>query len=572
VANASVLKDSGVWNEEVVEELVQASGVLSELLHNTLDISKLEENKVDFNNNYEAIRSLVTLVMGLTRKSAETKGVKLETRYGASLPPLLEFDKSRLTQVVMNLVTNAIKFTPAQGTVSVVLTWAWNCGQHAGFCDTCPNYPGTSTGSPKSTQDVAPILVPDPNNPEVRRQLSEGQELRKVPRRREKTTLTLRTDLENSPEGVADEASPREKEAPMSPRKISQRVQMYSFLSDLHERSVYGLNKLARIPLHGEAAPHLKTQSHAHQSSDSCSEARSAGVRSAEQLSKVCLSPGKQPPKKTHLSHFSRAVEAPDHSPADRSPPADDGHPKLLPAELPSVPLTAVLKPCLPRKRPSILRMREVPKGFRMSEKRCHLYLEQCQGQKDQEINHNQQQKNKQAPKEKHKSQHQNHNMYQHQQPQSQHQHQLRKLRHNRSAKSLTFIPTRTRCKFLAAKPTEGVLHIDVTDTGCGISAADQEHLFKPFSQANKGVHAKYGGTGLGLWLCSKLVTAMKGSIKCQSEVNKGTTFSIALPLKCKDLNKTNQVPLLTYLPAERAESDEGLVPRLRGPVLHAKS
>ena len=160
VANASVLKDSGVWNEEVVEELVQASGVLSELLHNTLDISKLDEGKVDFNNNYEAIRGLVTLVLGLTKKAAEHKNVKLEVRYGPSLPPLLEFDKSRLTQVVMNLVTNAIKFTPPQGNVTVAVTWAWKCGQHSGLCEGCPDY--SLSPSPKTLSDVTPTVFQNP--------------------------------------------------------------------------------------------------------------------------------------------------------------------------------------------------------------------------------------------------------------------------------------------------------------------------------------------------------------------------------------------------------------------------
>jgi len=55
--------------------------------------------------------------------------------------------------------------------------------------------------------------------------------------------------------------------------------------------------------------------------------------------------------------------------------------------------------------------------------------------------------------------------------------------------------------------------------------------LFKPFSQADKGIQAKYGGTGLGLWITNKLVGLMKGKINVKSELNKGTSFIINIPV-----------------------------------------
>ena len=88
---------------------------------------------------------------------------------------------------------------------------------------------------------------------------------------------------------------------------------------------------------------------------------------------------------------------------------------------------------------------------------------------------------------------------------------------------------------------TIGVLSIEVADNGCGIPEKDQDNLFKPFSQANKAVHSKYGGTGLGLWLCHKLITSMEGTIKCKSVQGKGSTFHISIPMKYKKkcLNQT---------------------------------
>ena len=54
--------------------------------------------------------------------------------------------------------------------------------------------------------------------------------------------------------------------------------------------------------------------------------------------------------------------------------------------------------------------------------------------------------------------------------------------------------------------------------------------MFKPFSQADKSIQTKYGGTGLGLWISNKLVDLMRGKISIVSELNKGTVFIIDIP------------------------------------------
>jgi signal transduction histidine kinase/CheY-like chemotaxis protein len=78
------------------------------------------------------------------------------------------------------------------------------------------------------------------------------------------------------------------------------------------------------------------------------------------------------------------------------------------------------------------------------------------------------------------------------------------------------------------------ILHIAVSDTGCGISQEDQERLFQPFAQV--GSHApstKGGGIGLGLCVSSQLAKFMGcSSIKVESELQKGTTFSTDLYLE----------------------------------------
>lgn len=68
-----------------------------------------------------------------------------------------------------------------------------------------------------------------------------------------------------------------------------------------------------------------------------------------------------------------------------------------------------------------------------------------------------------------------------------------------------------------------------VKDTGIGIPADKMERLFKAFSQVDSSTTRKYGGTGLGLVICEKLVKMMGGTIKVESEPGKGTTFSFTI-------------------------------------------
>lgn len=70
-----------------------------------------------------------------------------------------------------------------------------------------------------------------------------------------------------------------------------------------------------------------------------------------------------------------------------------------------------------------------------------------------------------------------------------------------------------------------------VSDTGIGIPMHAREYIFEEFRQVDGSSKRLYGGTGLGLSLVQKLARAMGGGVSLQSEVGKGSTFTVTLPL-----------------------------------------
>lgn len=74
------------------------------------------------------------------------------------------------------------------------------------------------------------------------------------------------------------------------------------------------------------------------------------------------------------------------------------------------------------------------------------------------------------------------------------------------------------------------IIEFAVSDTGIGILENKMETIFENFQQASSGTSRIYGGTGLGLAIVKQLVEGQKGSIKVQSAIGQGSTFSFRLP------------------------------------------
>ena len=82
----------------------------------------------------------------------------------------------------------------------------------------------------------------------------------------------------------------------------------------------------------------------------------------------------------------------------------------------------------------------------------------------------------------------------------------------------------------VADRPDDCELRFDVADTGIGIAADKLATIFEPFRQSDSSISRRFGGSGLGLAVCRRLVEACGGRIEVESRLGEGSRFRIALP------------------------------------------
>jgi signal transduction histidine kinase len=107
---------------------------------------------------------------------------------------------------------------------------------------------------------------------------------------------------------------------------------------------------------------------------------------------------------------------------------------------------------------------------------------------------------------------------------------QLRKVVDNLVHNALKFTPEGGAVNVRLSHDARGV-KLEVSDTGVGIPADQVERVFERFYQVNGSIQRRYGGTGLGLALVKEIVAAHGGMVTAESELERGSTFTVWLPL-----------------------------------------
>ena len=102
---------------------LEANTLLKELLDDTLDVTRFEQGRCQLHLSRVSLPALARLCVGLVQPSATRKGIELRLRVEEAVETSAEClgDHLRLQQVALNLLTNAIKFTPEGGKVLLSL-------------------------------------------------------------------------------------------------------------------------------------------------------------------------------------------------------------------------------------------------------------------------------------------------------------------------------------------------------------------------------------------------------------------------------------------------------------------
>ena len=123
----------------------------------------------------------------------------------------------------------------------------------------------------------------------------------------------------------------------------------------------------------------------------------------------------------------------------------------------------------------------------------------------------------------------------------------VRQILYNFLSNAVKFTPLRGKIEIRAGAPlseppyvakwepeemaVEKMVRIAVSDTGCGIAENDREKIFEKFRQVDGSITRESTGTGLGLTISTELAAMLAGSIGLQSELEKGSTFWLDIPI-----------------------------------------
>jgi len=116
--SSKVLEDKQA-SSEYVDMLYESSSVMLDLVNDLLDVSKLEAGKFEVAKQQENLKELITDRVKFFNTTAQGASISLASFTGEGVPDLVSIDPKRVTQVINNLLSNALNYTPKGGTVTV---------------------------------------------------------------------------------------------------------------------------------------------------------------------------------------------------------------------------------------------------------------------------------------------------------------------------------------------------------------------------------------------------------------------------------------------------------------------
>jgi CheY-like chemotaxis protein len=121
--------------------------------------------------------------------------------------------------------------------------------------------------------------------------------------------------------------------------------------------------------------------------------------------------------------------------------------------------------------------------------------------------------------------------------------HRLRQVFSNLLSNAVKFTPeggtVTLRAQVSEEESRKLKVHFEVFDTGVGIAPEAREKIFQPFEQADGSTERRYGGTGLGLPICARIVDALGGRLELESEQGRGSRFFFTVELEKSDEEET---------------------------------
>ncbi len=118
----------------------------------------------------------------------------------------------------------------------------------------------------------------------------------------------------------------------------------------------------------------------------------------------------------------------------------------------------------------------------------------------------------------------------------------MQQILHNLLTNAIKHTPAGGTVQLLTQK-TDQHLQLTIKDSGEGIPAEDVPHIFERFYQVEQN-QTMHGGTGIGLAVVKELVQLMQGTIEVESDLGKGSTFTLLLPISRKAPLQTAQAPV----------------------------